>query len=487
MLAKLRPHQQRALDALAQSYHAGKRRPVVAMPTGAGKTLLAASMMDGALSKHRRAIFTVPALSLIDQTVSAFEAEGVDRIGVIQRQHPLTDLNQPIQVASVQTLLRRVIPPSDFVIIDECHRWFDFYERWMAMPEWQGVPFVGLSATPWTRGLAKHFDDLIIGATTNELIDAGYLVPLKAYAPSHPDLTGVRTVAGDYHEGDLSTAMDRKTIVADVVETWRRLGEDRPTLVFGVDRAHARHLQETFNETGIAADYVDAFTEIDEREAVRQRLAAGEVKVVCNVGVLTTGVDWPFVSCIVLARPTKSEILYVQIVGRGLRTSPGKENLLLLDHSDTSLRLGLPNDIVHDTLDDGRRQRSLSVTPMPKPKECPSCSFLKPAGVHACPACGFAPKRRDSVRVQAGSLVEINGRRPKQRALARVENLYGMLAWIGKGRNYKDGWAARQYREIVGRWPSGSPRYERPTAEVVNWVKSQQIRYAKRRTRNSPS
>jgi superfamily II DNA or RNA helicase len=163
-------------------------------PTGFGKTLLAAAVVDGARRKGKRVIFVVPALSLIDQTVQAFGEEGIVEVGV--GFHELSDFNQPVQVASVQTLMRRKIPAADVVVIDEAHRWFDFYGKWMSDPEWAKVPFIGLSATPWTKGLGKHYDDLLIAATTRDLIDAGYLSQFRVFAPSHPDLGAVRTVRG---------------------------------------------------------------------------------------------------------------------------------------------------------------------------------------------------------------------------------------------------------------------------------------------------
>jgi superfamily II DNA or RNA helicase len=118
-------------------------------------------------------------------------------------------------------------------------------------------------------------------------------------------------------------------LVADVVSTWLKRGRGRATLVFAVDRAHAKALQESFVAVGVRTEYVDAFTSREERDSIRRRMQAGETEVVCNIGCLTTGCDWPFVSCIVLARPTKSVMLYVQIVGRGLRTHPAKDRCLV--------------------------------------------------------------------------------------------------------------------------------------------------------------
>ena len=112
----------------------------------------------------------------------------------------------------------------------------------MADPAIGKVPFIGLSATPWTRGLGKHFDDLIAAAETRDLIDEGYFSDFIVYAPNEPDLAGVGTVAGDLNEGQLADAVNTAKLVADVIDNWLKLGEDRPTLCYGVDRAHALHL-----------------------------------------------------------------------------------------------------------------------------------------------------------------------------------------------------------------------------------------------------
>jgi len=496
MNSDLRPHQTAALDRLRWSLVGGRRRPMIQAPTGFGKTILAAAIVDGALGKGNRIIFTVPALSLVDQTVQAFWAEGIRDVGVIQANHEMTNAAKPVQIASVQTLQRREIPEADIVVIDEAHRWYEFYGKWMAKPEWAGIPFVGLSATPWTKGLGKHFDDLIIAATTGDLIQAGYLAPFHVFAPSHPDLQGVRTVAGDYHEGDLSEAMDKPDLTADVVETWRRLGEDRPTLVFGVDRAHARHLEERFAEAGIPTAYIDAFTDAEEREAIRRRFHSGDVKVVCNVACLTTGVDWD-VRCIVLARPTKSEMLYVQMIGRGLRTAVGKEDLRVLDHSDTTQRLGFVTDIKHETLNDGRRSKSSGERDRsaPLPKECPSCAFLKPPSTHECPSCGFAPQRQADVAVGDGELVEVNRVGRKVSAAERRNqtdewpvkiNFIRQLRRFALDRGRSPGWVAHAYRDYYSVWPNDQRLKDAEPAEAVgevvrSWIRAKDIRYAKSR------
>lgn len=479
----LRPHQSKAVDGLRSSLMCGFRRPLLQLPTGAGKTVIAGAIVKGARAKGKRVLFVVPAISLIDQTVRSFWAEGITDIGVIQGQHPMTRPEAPVQVASIQTLQRRSIPPFDIVVVDEAHRWFEMLGLWMAAETWKNIPFVGLSATPWTKGLGKHYDDLIQVTTTAELIEAGYLSPFRVYAPSHPDLGGVRTVAGDYHEGDLSEAMNKPALVADVVTTWRQRGENRPTFVFAVDRAHAKRLQSEFEKAGINCGYIDAYTTPDEREAMFKRFTAGETKVIASVGCLTTGVDLD-VRCIVLARPTKSEMLYVQIIGRALRTAPGKADALILDHSDTTLRLGFVTDIHHDALDDGRERQKAEARQKPEalPKECSACNFLKPAKVPKCPACGFKPERQSEIQCEDGELVEMTPVRKKAKADEKAF-VFGQLRSYAKSRRLREGWAAHKFKEMFGVWPNAhrlAPDVE-PTPAILSWIKSRQIAFANRR------
>jgi superfamily II DNA or RNA helicase len=218
----LRPHQVNLIGDVDRDLEAGIRHLVAQAPTGFGKTIVAATLAKRLLHERRRTLFTVPALSLIDQTVDKFFAEGIRDVGVIQADHEMTNWSRPVQIASVQTLMRRQMPPADMVIIDEVHRWYEAYEGWLAGP-WKHLPVIGLTATRWTRGLGKHFDKLIVGATTQQLIDTGYLSKFRVFAPASPDLSGVRTVAGDFRDDDLSAAMDKSALVADVVEPGPRV------------------------------------------------------------------------------------------------------------------------------------------------------------------------------------------------------------------------------------------------------------------------
>lgn len=486
MKSEMRPHQVNALNALKASIKAGNTRPMVQAPTGAGKTILAAAIVDGARRKGNRVTFVVPAISLIDQTVQRFWAEGIRDVGVIQADHPMTNPSMPVQVASVQTLQNRNlnhIPDANVIVIDEAHKWFKFYEAWMTA--WSARLFIGLSATPWTKGLGKWYDELIVAATTQDLIDTGYLSDFRVFAPSHPDLSKVRTVAGDFHEGDLAEVMGESRIMSDVVRTWLERGRGRNTLCFAVDRAHARKLQEDFKAHGVRAEYIDAFTPLHERDQIAKALHAGQVEVVCNVGCLTTGIDWD-VRCIILARPTKSEMLFVQMIGRGLRIAEGKQDCLILDHSDTHLRLGFVTDIHHDTLDTGaHKQSKTQEREKPLPKDCPSCGFVKAPGVSLCPHCGFKPQRQSQVEAKEGELAELDKARKRNRQFTPAEKaqFYGELLHYAMTTGKKRGWADHKYREKFSVWPNAhkdaAPVETSP--ETLSWIKSRNIAWSKRR------
>jgi DNA repair protein RadD len=263
-------------------------------------------------------------------------------------------------------------------------------------------------------------------------------------------------VAGDYHEGDLSKTMDQSSLVADVVDTWLERGRGRPTLCFAVDRAHAKNLQQRFVAAGVIAEYIDAYTSAADRTAIARRFQGGESEVVCNVGCLTTGVDWD-VRAIVLARPTKSEMLFTQMIGRGLRTADGKADCVILDHSDNHLRLGFVTDIHHEKLDDGReRPKAEPKAKEALPKKCPKCTFLKPPKTSICPSCGFKPEVKSNVEAKAGELVEFSAR-GKQRQTKSADRIafFRELKWIARQRDYKAGWASYKYKERFGDWPNG--------------------------------
>lgn len=447
-----------------------------------GKTVIMADIVSRARDKDKRVLITVPAISLVDQTMMAIFQQGVEEIGVIQANHPMTNLSKPVQVCSIQTLhnywRNGEMPEADLVLVDEVHRWYKTFPEWMLDPKWLKVPFIGFSATPWTKALGTLYSELITGNTIGKLIEDKVLVPFRTFAPDMPSMDGVRKLAGEFVAADLEEVMRPKKLVANVVDTWKQLAKDRPTVAFCCSRAHADQLAKEFNEAGVGAGYLDCESPLSERNEVRRRMLAGDIRVVCNVDVVGLGVDWPEVSCISYCRPTMSDMRFVQNIGRGLRAAPGKEDLLILDHSSTTARLGFVDEIYnyHPKLDDGKTKEKAEVVLLPK--QCPACFLMKPPRTAVCPHCGHKTEHHaDPVAVERGTLREI---KPGDEAydwrkrLPDKPHVFGQLWWWGHKKGYRQGWAAVKTKEIFGSFPRArEPDPEHicaPTPELVEYI-----------------
>jgi superfamily II DNA or RNA helicase len=492
----LRPYQVEAIEHLRQAIREGHRRIVLNLATGAGKTRIASEIFSMAREKNKTVAFCVPLISIVMQTYRELVRAGLgDEISIQQGdvkfdEHGecLTDPRRPIQLVSIQTITKRQFPLCDILIIDECHLWFAGHEQWIkTLPEKAVV--VGLSATPYRTGLRDHFGKLIVAATTKELIAAGYLAPFDYYAPASPDLNGVKIEKGDYNEQQLAEAMNKPKLVADIVRTWAEKARGRKALFFGVDCAHAQAVQQQFEAHGYEWGYFDAYTEPEDREKLLEQLRTGEIEGICNVGIATAGLDAPFIDCIILGRPTRSEMLFKQIIGRGLRLHPGKDRLLVLDHSDTGLKLGLPDEIEHfDFIDASAPGATKTEKKDPLPKKCPACSYLKPAKVRKCPACGFEPEVRSSIVAADGELQKV-GSKPKAKekaALDQKQRWWSGLLYMAQEKGKERKWALAHFKNKFDQWPRGLAEMAIPPDHVVrDYVRIRAIAWAKRREKEA--
>lgn len=486
----LRPYQHEALDSLRQGIRQGSLSQVLMLPTGAGKTTVTSAMFGSAVAKGKKVLFIVDSLELIDQAALRFSNDGMP-VGIIQGNHPMTDYSKPVQVATVQSLRKRWDDMAnwlkfDLVVVDECHVLHSQHEEIIAWCMSNKVPVIGLSATPFRKALGKHFQSMVVGTSVSDLTADGFLVPAVCYAPFVPDLKGVKTSSnGDWQEDALAEYMGEASIVGGVVEKWLKHGEDRQTLVFGANVAHSRLLADQFRESGVSAAHVDGYTPTEEREEIIRAYRKGAFKVLCNVGVLTKGFDAPETACVVIARPTKSLMLHLQIIGRGLRPAEGKQDCIIIDHAGNCIRNGLPTEELPTELHDGKSKRNIDrrerddVAKEPKP--CQSCGYLKTE--HACPMCGFKPERKQDIESRDGELVEVTSGKGKKWTTEQLSEFYSELLGFCQTKGYSPGWAYHKCKAYAGRAPRNTrqipPRH--PSDGTMRIIKHLQIRDAKRR------
>jgi superfamily II DNA or RNA helicase len=382
----LRPYQEVAIERIRAAVRAQRRRILLTLPTGAGKTLTAASVIASAYEKGKRCLFVAHRLELLDQTVATFARLGLRSVGVIRAKDRRHDSSQPIQVASIQTLCRRRQLDFDLVFVDEAHRASATTYTTHVFERHSSAVIIGLSATPIRsdgRPLGTHFDDLLVGARYSELIADGHLAEPVVYStPILPDLAKVRTSGGDYNQEDLEAAVNQGALIGDLVVQWQKHPRQR-TVAFAVSVAHSMAIVEMFRAAGVRAEHLDGTTPEDERRAILQRLATNETELVSNVGVLCEGWDLPPCKTLILARPTKSLGLYMQMAGRILRPWEGVSPLIL-DHGGNVDRHGLP----HEDREWSLTKKAKKLSGAPPVKACPNCFAYVAAGVKACPHCG---------------------------------------------------------------------------------------------------
>jgi superfamily II DNA or RNA helicase len=486
----LRPFQALAIQSLREGIGARINRQMLYAPTGAGKTIIATGMVKGATAKGKRVAFLVNRIQLVEQTSKVFTKYGIPH-GVIQGQNTVRTYEN-VLIASIQTVATRGLPDVDFIVIDEAHAVAGSKEYRAVIAACKGKPVVGLSASPFSKGLGKHYDELggplfermVIAATISELIEEKYLVDCDVYAPSEPDMTGIKQARNsfgemDYSDMDVGRAANKPELVGDIIKHWMRLAKDTPTVVFAANIAHSKHIVEQFLAAGVAAEHIDCYDDTDARRAALARFESGETKIISNSALLAEGWDAPYCKTLILARPTKSLIRYIQMAGRVLRPHDTKDRALILDHSGTVTRLGFPTADFPLELDDGKPKDAAAPEQREKslPKACPKCSYLKT--VHACPVCGFAPEKQSDVEVKDGELVLLDKRKTKATKIDK-QAFYSQLLAIASTKGYQGGWVSHKYREKFGVWPKGLEEVAiEPTAEVRKFLQHLQIRHAK--------
>lgn len=439
---------------------------IITIPTGGGKTVTAATLVR---ETGLRTLWLAERKELVNQAARELRTHGLD-VGIVMAGRP-SHPNRRVQVGSVQTVVRRQCGEFDLIVVDECHRSAGPQQEKLLTEDYTNTPRLGLTATPFRldrKPLGNIFGNLIVAAYPDELVNRGIILEPRVYAPPPESLEGIKVAnSGDYERGKLSQRMSKSKLVGDVVETWLQHAKGMKTALFACSVEHSQKLIAGFVAAGIPAEHIDGNTPTHHRDAAFKRLELGVTQILSNVSVFVEGWDMPSLECEIIARPTASLCLHLQMGGRVVRSSPGKSRCLILDHAGNFLRHGRLTR---------RLEYSLNsiVTPVEKDIALVVCSechrVVSNARTH-CPECGaelphalktrFAVPKREIPRTVAGQL------QPFEDAMAELESIDNekneerqqfhreMLA-IAAAKNYAPGWAAWRFKEKFGTWPAGS-------------------------------
>lgn len=462
----LRGYQTEAIRRLRQLAAGGHLHILLVAPTGSGKTTIIAELIHLSSSRGSRIWFLAHRKELLDQCSARLDDWAVDH-GVFQSGHSRWDPYKRVQVASVMTLRNRLnaVDPrsgepvfegrADIVIIDEAHRSTaaSYTEIVSMLPR---AVVIGMTATPCRlngRPLGLFYEAMHIAAQPAELVSAGFLMEPEIYAPASIDLSKIKSRGGDYSKEELEELIDKPKLTGDLVDHHRSLmWPGSRTVVFATTVRHSEHLAEAFRTSGVRAASVDGETESNERDRILADLRQGKLQVVCNVNLLTEGWDLPHLDCVMMARPTKSLALYLQMVGRVLRTSRGKNRAIVLDHADNVRAHGFPTEDRLWSLDEGAPIRLATA---PGVKNCPKCGYVVITGTDACPRCGFVweSKTREEIEIEDGKLQILQREKYEEEYRFLFAQYLEALRNNFKVNGTFPSYSSHRFYEKYGRWP----------------------------------
>ncbi|QDT34006.1 DEAD/DEAH box helicase [Thalassoglobus polymorphus] len=410
----LRPYQQTAVAAVYEHLRERDDNPCVVIPTGGGKTpVMATICRDAVVTWGGRVLIVAHVKELLEQSADKLRVVCPEvKFGIYSAGLKRRDTQAPVIVAGIQSIYKRAceLGPIDLILVDEAHmippEGEGMYQQFLAEARVVNpdVRVIGLTATPYRlkSGMIctpDHFlNDVGYEVGVRELIVQGYLSPLVTKAGlTRIDTSAVHIRGGEFVAAEVEDLMDQDELVDAACREIVEFTADRQSvLIFATGIKHGRHVQEVLlRNHDIECGFVSGETPTAERDATLKAFRDGDLRYLCNVNVLTTGFDAPNIDCVVMLRPTMSPGLYYQMVGRGFRLHPGKENCLVLDFGGNVLRHGPVDAIRIEERPAGNREAPA--------KECPICHAVIAAGFATCPQCGyeFPPPERQKHEAKA--------------------------------------------------------------------------------------
>jgi superfamily II DNA or RNA helicase len=491
---QLRQYQKDSIAQIKDNFLKGHKKILLVAPTGSGKTVVASEMIRRILQGNKKCLFVAHRRELIMQASNKLYDFGVPHGVIMADKSP--DVHANVQVVSIQTFVARIDkktfikPDADVIFLDEAHRSvsnsFDNLLR-----EYPNAFIIGLTATPCRsdgRGLGDVYNKIVECSSIHKLVQQGFLVPSRVVAPTLPDLSGVKITAGDYNPKQLDKKMNQAQLVGDIVQHWKLWADDRPTVVFATSIAHSKYIAQIFRDNGVAAEHVDGEMKEIKREQALTAIKQNKIKIISCCQLLSEGWDCPPISCVILARPTKSLGLFLQMVGRTLRPYKNKKDCLIIDHSGAVYSHGFPDEPRKWTLDLTKRsnRKPKTVPPIEKqPYTCIKCQTVYKPSKNApeCPMCLHVPTKKEQiVLIKQGRLVEIKKDKEKIIKASDKNKFYGQVLYYAKQKGYDVGWASWIFKEKFKHFPHTkniAPLF--PDKNVLNYIKHYNIKKAKAR------
>lgn len=505
----LRSYQRESLDEVLARFADGRRRQMLCAPTGAGKTVIAAEMLRSTRSRGKRGLMVADRIALVDQTSRALREYGVPH-GVLQGDR-IEGRGATILVCSAQTLERRRFwPACDLLIVDEAHAvrkgTSDF------MQQMRGY-VVGLSATPFTKGLGRLYDGVVNVVSTNELIEEGWLAPPRIFVGVEIDMRGADTNSrGEWRDRDIEQR--GMSIIGDIVSTWvekthEAFGGPVKTLVFTATTAYGAELCERFQRAGYDFRQSTYRDSAQETQSIVGAFRNGEFTGLVSVDKFTKGFDDPSVKCLIMARPfRKSFAAYIQQLGRGLRPFPNKDYCLVLDHAGNAHGFARQTaqffDAGVERLDLGQKKRvQVRDEGAERPNVvCTGCGFVLEPDSDSCPSCGRArPRRQSKVIESSGRMTEVDLRHYRdapasedlrERWAGQKRRIWQEMCKVADARHPRNPTQAarlarKQFQLLFEEWPPQNWRYHPAGGaidpDVALFVGAQIEAYRQRRQR----
>jgi DNA repair protein RadD len=445
MSIQLRQYQLEIIEAARQTFAKGKCSPLIVAPTGSGKTVMFSEFTHQLKAKGRRVLILAHRDELLDQISESLNNFNVEH-SVMKAGSAVSKAQ--VVVGSVMTCVRREMPSFDFIIHDESHHvtlnsgWGKIIKQ--INPKWM----LGVTATPCRLDgapLGEVFDSMILAPSTRWLINNGYLSSYRAFAASSPNLKGVKSRAGDFISSQVEELMNTPQITGSAIKEYELHANGKRAIVFCSTVKHAEQVRDEFLNAGHSAESLDGTMDKLTRKSIVNNFKLGKIKILTSVNVVSEGFDLPAIEAAILLRPTQSLSLYLQQVGRALRTYEGKQHAIILDHAGNIQRHGLPC-LEREWSLDKKIKPVKSTESEPSVKICPQCFGAQTSTNKTCVYCQFNfPVKTKEIEVQDGELKEIdlNAARLNKRIENRSAQTFEELVRLGRQRGYKNpkGWA----------------------------------------------